>query len=300
MLTDDSLRHLRIIVAIDEEGSLAAASRKLGLSLPSISRILSQSEANIGARLFERTARRCVSTEVGSIVLERSRQILADYTEMFEIAGGSWREPKGLVRMTAPVTFGRLHVVPSLCRFLDANPAIDVALHLTDAVVDLTDAGFDVGLRIGPVTSPSLVAKRVGEVAWWTLASRDYLDRHGTPASPADLGGHKWIQHSSILQPARSPQDLFGPQTATPSTRLAVNDAMAALEAARRGMGILSALSYQAQKDVDEGRLVRIRFPGEAEPIPVSLVYPETRRRIERSRRLVDFLAEDFGKLLRS
>ncbi|MHA7777319.1 LysR family transcriptional regulator [Roseibium sp. M-1] len=298
MSFEGNLRHLKVIVAIDEEGTLAAAGRRLGLSLPSVSRILSQVEADLGGVLFERSARRCQATAAGREVVERSRQLLADYSEMMEAVSGNWIEPKGTVRMTAPMTFGRLHVLPAVCRFLETNPGIDIGLHLSDAVIDLNAEEFDLGLRIGVVTTPSLVVRRVGTVCWWMLASPEYLEKHGCPQSVKDLAGHLWIQHSSILQPTRSPRQMFGAHAATMSTRLAVNDAPAALEAARRGAGIVSALSYQAAADVAERRLVRILADTGPSPLPVSLVYPETRRTIERVRRLVDFLALELSELL--
>jgi len=299
MLVDGNLRHLKVLVAIDEEGSLAAAGRKLGLSLPSISRILSQAEVDLGGPLFERSARRCQATVAGRLVVDRSRRLLADYFEMVEVVSGNFVEPKGNVRMTAPVTFGRLHVLPTLCRFLEANPLIDVGLQLSDTLIDLNAEEFDLALRIGVVSTPSLVVRRLGTVSWWTLASPEYLERNGRLCTTRDIAGHRWIQHSNLLQPARLPHQLFGSDAVPVRERLAVNDAAAALEAAIRGVGVVTALSYQAAEHVANGKLVRVLVDFEPASLPVALVFPETRRTIERVRRLVDYLAFELSELLK-
>lgn len=284
----DRLRQLKVVITIDDEGSLAAAGRKLNLSLPSISRILGELETSLGAVLFERSARRCRATEAGQLLVRRSRRLLADYDEILETVGSRWNEPQGKLRMTAPLTFGRMHVLPAVCRFLKECPLIDVGLELSDAVVDLQADDFDLGVRIGPVEAPSLITRRVGFVQSWALASPSYLARYGVPQKPDDLPHHHWIQHSSLRAPG--PLSLHGASARALDMRLIVNDAPSALEAARADLGITLALSYQATDDVGEGKLVRVLVDFEPEPTPVSLVYPETRRTVQRLRRLLDFL----------
>ncbi|ANH08159.1 LysR family transcriptional regulator [Shinella sp. HZN7] len=292
----DRLRQLKVVVAVEEEGSLVAAGRKLNLSLPSISRILGELEQSLGVVLFERSARRCRATEAGRVLVHRARHLLADYDEILQVVGGRWNEPQGQIRMTAPLTFGRMHVLPAVCHFLKEHPLIDVGLELSDGIIDLQAEDFDLGVRIGPVDAPSLIAKRIGYVHWWALASPSYLSRHGVPQEPNDLSRHHWIQHSSLRSPG--PLSLHGSSPRVLDMRLIVNDATSALEAARVDLGITSALSYQAAEDVAEGKLVRVLVDFEPEPLPVSLVYPETRRTVQRLRRLVDFLTKELRKVL--
>lgn len=274
----DSLRNLKVVVSIDDEGSLVAAAHKLGLSLPAVSRALSRFENTLGVILFERTARRCRTTDAGRSVVERSRRLLADYAEMLEAADGTWKQPWGKTRVTAPLTFRRLHLVPAICRFLDENPGIDIGLNLTDAVVDLQAEDYDLGVRIGPVETPTLIARRVGSVRWWTVASPAYLEKYGAPNAPSNLAQHHWIQHSDLAHERQWPGHLPQPRPAVRDVRLVVNDATSALDAARRNHGVASVLSYQAANDVAQGHLIRVMTNHEPPALPVSLVYPEIRR----------------------
>ncbi|WP_274425195.1 LysR family transcriptional regulator [Chelativorans sp. YIM 93263] len=297
----DQLRELRTAIAIEEEGSLAAAARKLNTSLPSVSRTLAGLESRLGLTLFDRSARRCQATEAGRSLLNRSRRLLAEYDDIVADTAKRWNEPRGLVTVTAPLTFGRLHVVPAISRFLLENPAIDVALELSDAVVDLQDDLFDVAVRIGPVRTTALVVRRVAAVSWWTLASPGYLASHGIPLRPDDLRNHIWIQHSNIRVPAGFRTAAGQRSRLIPlKPRLVVNDATAALEAAQTGLGICSAYSYQATEAVASGKLVRILRENEPRPMPVSIVYPEVKRTIARLRKLSSFLGPELSSRLRS
>lgn len=295
----DTIRRLKVIVSIADEGSLAAAGRKLSVSLPTVSRVLADFEKTADAPLFERSARQCRLTEAGQIFVDRARQITLDYGEMLDVAAGVRRQPKGKVRMTAPLTFGRMHVMPAICTFLQEHPGIDVGLHLTDAVVDMASEGFDLGVRIGEVEAPSLIARRIGSVTWWTVASPDYLEKHGTPHAADDLTQHQWIQHSRLEREEFLQGQKATRRPAVLNTRLIVNDASSALEAARRGLGITSLLSYQAAADVTEGKLLRILPDLESKPHPISLVYPATRRTIERLQLLMDHLASKMAPTAR-
>ena len=187
----DRLDELTALVAILEAGSLAAAGRKLRRSPPAMTRLLASLEERVGARLIERTSRRLTATEAGSRLGEKARQVLAGYGDAVqETAPG---EVRGVLRITAPLVFGRRHVTPVVTSFLEAYPHMRVELVLNDGSLDLIKEGLDLAVRIGRLADSSLVARRVGEVRRLLVASPAYVARRGAPRTPADLAAHDLI-----------------------------------------------------------------------------------------------------------
>jgi len=267
----DRLDELAIFVAIIEAGSLVSASRRLRRSPPAITRALSALEDRIGLRLVDRTTRRLAPTEAGSTLAERARALLADY-EMVMV-GASQAPIRGVLRITAPVQFGRRHVAPIVSAFLNAYPDVRVELSLNDRNVDLIEEGLDLAVRIGSLADSSLVARQVGSVRRVVVASPAYLARRGVPRAPSDLA-----THDTIFGMARSParEWRFGPSKRGPlvrlSPRLLVDDVEAQLQAAQAGRGIARVLSYQVSDELASGVLVRLLQDFEPEPLPVQLV----------------------------
>ncbi|HMG57297.1 MAG TPA: LysR family transcriptional regulator, partial [Kofleriaceae bacterium] len=184
----DRLDELAIFVAIVDEGSLAAAGRKLRRSPPAVTRALAALEERVGARLVERTTRRSRPTEAGRRLAEHARQVLAGYGDAVgEVAAGPVR---GVLRVTAPLVFGRRHVTPIVASFLDAYPGVRVDLVLSDRNLDLVGDGLDVALRIGQLADSGLVARRVGEVRRMLVASPSYLAGRAAVRAPRDLVRH--------------------------------------------------------------------------------------------------------------
>src|SRR5215468_7463734 len=184
----DRLDELAIFVAIVDEGSLAAAGRKLRRSPPAVTRALAVLEERVGARLLERTTRRSRPTDAGRRLADHARVVLADYGEAVREAAAA--PVRGVLRVTAPLVFGRRHVTPIVASFLDAYPGIRVDLVLSDRNLDLIADGLDVALRIGALADSSLVARRVGEVRRLLVASPSYLAGHPPLRAPADLVHH--------------------------------------------------------------------------------------------------------------
>jgi DNA-binding transcriptional LysR family regulator len=242
----DRLDELAIFVAILDEGSLAAAGRKLRRSPPAVTRALAVLEERVGARLLERTTRRSRPTEAGKRLADYARHVLAGYGEAVrEAAAGAVR---GVLRVTAPLVFGRRHVTPIVTGFLDSYPGIRVELILDDNNLDLVDDGLDVALRIGALADSSLVVRKVGEVRRVLVASPRYLASRPPLRTPDDL-----VRHDVNLTMARSgsPELRFAGLPAEQIVRLVprllVNDIDALLLAVRAGRGICSALSYQVR-----------------------------------------------------
>jgi DNA-binding transcriptional LysR family regulator len=279
------LDELAIFVRIVEEGSLVRAAARLRRSPPAVTRALASLEDRIGLRLIDRTTRRLAATEAGRALYDKARGLIGDYEAA--TAGTPDAPVRGLLRITAPVQFGRRHIAPIVGRFLDAHEGIEVELLLNDRNIDLIDEAIDVALRIGPLVDSSLSARPVGQVRRLWVASPAYLARRGTPALPADL-----VRHETILGTLRGNTEwaFAGARRGAPprlAGRLRVDDVETRLRAARDGRGIAQLLSYQVADDLAAGRLVRLLQAWERPPLPVNLL---TKGRAHRAPKIEAFL----------
>jgi DNA-binding transcriptional LysR family regulator len=288
----DRLAAMRVFISVADSGSLSAAGRRLNMPLATVSRHLAALEEQIGVRLMTRTTRHLTLTEPGRHYLESCRRILSEI-EAAELAlAGQHLEPRGEIAITAPAMFGRLHVVPIVVAFLEAFAPVTARLLLVDRVVDLIEEGLDVSVRIGVLPDSSLMATRVGGIRLVTCASPSYLAEHGTPATPQELAGHGCISFGSF-----SPAERWvyaGPAKSRwvpVHSRLSVNTADAAIEAARAGLGITRVLSYQAEASVAEDALRLILEDFEPEALPVNLLHREDRLPQAKVQRFIAFAA---------
>ena len=192
----DRLDQMTAYVAILEEGSLAAAARRLGSSPPAVSRALVALEERLGVPLIRRTTRRLAPTEAGLRYFKTCQRLLADIEAADREATGEGGEPHGLLRVTAPLLFGRMYVAPVVTAFVERHREARAELMLIDRIVDLIDEGVDVAIRIGQLPDSSLVARKVGQVCRVLVASPDYLARRGTPHTLRDLASHDVIAFS--------------------------------------------------------------------------------------------------------
>jgi DNA-binding transcriptional LysR family regulator len=291
----DRLDELAVLVAVVDEGSLVAAARRLRRSPPAVTRALAALESRVGARLVARTTRQLSPTEAGRKLADESRALLSAYDQA--VAESSPAPVRGLIRITAPVQFGRRHVAPLVTAFLKKFPDTQVELALNDRHLDLIEEALDLAVRIGPLSDSSLLVRRVGEVTRVLVASPGYLTRRGTPARPADLAGHDTIFSTSV---SRAIEWRFGPRQRTIvhlAPRLLVNDVDAQLAAARGGQGIARLLSYQIFEDLEAGRLIRLLRPFEPPPLPVQLVHVSRTYVQPKVRAFLDLAAEQLGAL---
>lgn len=292
----DRIDELVVLVAVIEQGSLVAAARRLRRSPPAITRALSALEDRVGARLVERTTRRVSPTEAGRALAESSRALLGAYEAA--VAGAAPAPVRGLVRVTAPVQFGRRHIVPLVVSFLDEYSDAQVELVLHDRHLDLIDEGLDMAVRIGALSDSSLVVRRVGQVHRVLVASPDYLARRGTPRRPAELAAHDTIFGTSDQRPVEWRFPGRGRATAVRlAPRLLVNEVEAQLVAARAGRGIARVLSYQVIEDLAAGALVRLLQRFEPPPLPVQLVTAKRAHMPPKVRAFLDHAAEHLGTL---
>lgn len=267
----DKLDELEVFVAVVQQGSLAAAARKLRRSPPAITRALASLESRFAASLIERTTRNMSPTPAGLTLYERAKTVLNDYQQA--IGDASRSQLNGLLRITAPVQFGRRHLTPLVLEFIERYPGIQVELLLNDSYQDLLEQGLDIAVRIGLLRDSSLVAVETGTVQRILLASPDYLARAGCPQSPADLAAHRLIAGTSV---SSLREWRFGPASSQERVRIQptfmVNEVETQLIAARAGKGITRLLSYQAYDDLLQGTLCEVLADSRPAALPVQLV----------------------------
>jgi DNA-binding transcriptional LysR family regulator len=281
---------IAVFIAVADHGSFAAAARRLGRSPASVTRAVADLESRLGVRLLTRTTRAVSTTEAGQRFLGGAKRVLADLDEIERAAAGQGTAPRGELRLTAPILFGRLHVLPIVTEFLDRFPEVQAALALVDRPVDLVEEGLDVAVRIGALGESSAVATRVGALRRIVVASPDYLARRGTPQRPADLTDHDVVAFSGIAGVEHWVfREAAGDVNVAIRPRLVVSTAEAAIDAARAGFGLTRVLSYQAAEDVARGSLLRV-LPGyEGDEVPIHLVYPGGRHPPPKLRAFLDF-----------
>lgn len=288
----DRLDAMRLYVAISDAGSLSAAARTLKIPLPTVSRKLALLEKHLGVRLVVRTTRKLVLTDPGRTYLDSCRRLLAEIEDAERMAAGEYDAPKGRLYITAPIVFGRLHVLPVALAFLKAYPEVDLRLSLADRIADMIEEGVDVALRIAHLADSSLIAARVGAVRLVTCAAPGYLKANGTPQTPSDLIQHHCIASANLSATDRWSYRVDGADQTFPiRSRLTVTTAEAAIDAAIAGIGITRVLSYQAATAIKAGRLRLLLRPYELPEIPVSLVHPEARLTPPKVRAFLDFAA---------
>jgi DNA-binding transcriptional LysR family regulator len=281
---------IAVFIAVADHGSFAAAARRLGRSPASVTRAVADLEARLGVRLLTRTTRAVSTTEAGQRFLGGAKRVLADLDEIERAAAGQGTAPRGELRLTAPILFGRLHVLPIVTEFLDRFPEVQAALALVDRPVDLVEEGLDVAVRIGALGESSAVATRVGALRRIVVASPDYLARRGTPQRPADLTDHDVVAFSGIAGVEHWVfREAAGDVNVAIRPRLVVSTAEAAIDAARAGFGLTRVLSYQAAGDVARGSLLRVLPGHEGDEVPIHLVYPGGRHPPPKLRAFLDF-----------
>ena len=232
-------------------------------------------------------------------LLESTRRLLAELDEAERAAAGATVVPSGHLRLTAPLTFGRMHLMPVLAAFLREQPKVTATLVTLDRVANLIEEGFDLAVRIAHLPDSTIVARRIGEVRRILVASPGYLARHGRPEQPEELRAHEVIAFDGMLSGGEWRFQRDGQAAALAVTpRLTVNDALAAILAAERGDGITGALSYMVAPQLAAGRLVTLLDGFSPPPVPVQLVYPQSRLLAAKVRAFVDFAAPRLARAL--
>jgi LysR family transcriptional regulator for bpeEF and oprC len=290
----DKVRAMQVFVRIVEANSFTKAAETLNLPRASLTATLQALEAYLGAQLIQRTTRRLSLTPDGADYFSQCTEILrAIDTAELSFRGGAARTPKGKLRLDLPSTLGRFLVMPELAAFRALYPEVELAISLSDRLVDITQEGIDCALRVGQLQDSSLVARRVGEMRFVTCASPDYLQLRGRPATVADLVGHDCITHlSGRTGRAFDWEFVVGKKVVKVETQgpVGVNDADANVCCALQGLGLAQAASYQVRAHLASGALIEVLRDCPPTSMPISLVYPQGRLGSPKVKAFADWL----------
>jgi DNA-binding transcriptional LysR family regulator len=299
----DRLEAMSFLVASAEAGSFSAAGRLLGVPLPTISRKIAELETLLNAQLLVRSTRGLSLTEAGATYISACKRILEQVEEAQSQAAGEFTLPRGTLIMTAPIVFGRLHIVPVVNDFLAKFRQINIQLTLSDTILNLVDDHIDLAVRIGDLPDSSMVALKVGEIRRVVCGSPAYFAAHGTPRTPEDLAEHMCVTFTAIalgMTWVFNPRGSKSARGVRPLCRLRINTAEAAIDAAVAGVGVTNVLSYQVAKAVAEGKLRLVLQDYEPDPIAVHLVHGGQTLVPLKTRRFIEFAAPRLRKLLAS
>jgi DNA-binding transcriptional LysR family regulator len=291
----DKLKAMQTFVQIADAGSLSAAARAQGGSLPAVVRTLALYEAHLGVRLFNRSTRRISLTPDGRQHLASCRQLLGAVAEAEAALREGATQPTGTLTVTAPVLFGQLHVAPAVTRFVQQHPQLQCRVVLLDRVVNLLEEGFDMGLRIGHLDDSSLVARALGEVRRPVVASPAYLARVGQPQHPRDLQQANCIHRidgRNAWGPFQEHGRLFDVEV---SGQLAFNHNAPAVAACVLGGGFGQFFSYQVAAELQRGELVEVLQDFQGPPTHVQVVYPHARLLPVRARLFIDWMRQELA-----
>lgn len=288
----DRFEAMSILLHAVEGGSFSEAGRRLGIPLATVSRKISDLESHLKTTLLMRSSKGLVPTPAGRSFFVAAKTILEQLHEAERAVAGEYTAPTGDLVVTAPVVFGRRHVLPVVVDFMAAYPEVDVGLMLSDRLAHLLDDQVDVAIRIGDLPNSTLNASRLGSVRRVVCASPAYLSEHGCPATPDELAGHTAISREGVSSPVVWRFQASGAQLAVSlRSQLSVNTAEAAIDAAVAGVGLARPLSYQIIDQVRQGLLAIALEAFEPSPHPVHLLYNGRSRVPLKLRAFVDFVA---------
>ncbi len=289
----DTLRCMQAFVAVAEQGSFAAAAVKLQVSAVMVGKYIQQLEAHLGTALLQRNTRHQRLTEAGTAYLAGCRQVLEQVQQAEADVAGLQRQPQGLLRISAPTTWGSCVLAPLLSGLLRAQPLLNIELDLSNRRVDLIEDGFDAAIRVGPLPSQELVARPLPPYAMSLCASPAYLRRRGTPRTPADLAGHDCLSH--LAWRGGHGWQLANGEQVDWDARLSSNDGYALREAAVAGAGLILQPTALLAADIAAGRLKPLLRDYVPAPRPMHLIYLPDRRPRPRLQCFVEYVLQHVG-----
>jgi DNA-binding transcriptional LysR family regulator len=297
----DRFEAMSLLIASAEAGSFSAASRKLHVPLPTLSRKVSELESLLKTKLLTRSTRKLALTAAGAAYVSASRRILEQVGEAEAQASGEFAAPRGELIVTGPMTFGRIHLLPLVNDFLLAFPEINVRMALSDRSMNLVDDHIDAAVRIGLLPDSGMIATGLGSVRRVICGSPDYFKKNGVPSTPDDLAALTCVTFANL--PAGSSWSFAAGgknliQFQRPRCRLNINTADAAIEAAIAGIGVTHVLSYQITRAIELGLLRIVLTDFEPDPMPVHLIHSGQGLVPRKLRSFLDFAAPRLRKIL--
>ena len=291
----NALQEITVFTRIVGTGSLSAAARDLGMSPAVVSRRLAALEARLGVRLVNRTTRSLHLTDEGAAYFETCNRVLADIAEADAAVSAGRAEPRGILRVALPASFGNQHVAPLVPRFAERYPAVQLALSLSDRNVNVVEEGFDLAIRIADLADSSLAARKLAPNRRVVCASPGYLQRYGTPLTPEDLAQHNCLATDFTMNwDYRAPNGKRG--SVRVSGRFACDNWEVLREWALAGLGVALKSTWDVRRHLEDGSLVSL-LPGYtfATDVAIYAVYPHRRHLPAKTRAFIEFLAESFG-----
>ncbi len=279
---------MAVFAEVAGSGSFVGAARRLNRSPASVTRVIADLEARLGVRLFNRTTRAVSLTEAGQYFLIGAKRVLTDLSEIEQAVVGQASAPRGELAVTAPIVFGRKHLLPLVTDFLAKYPEMKIRVALTDRPTDLVEDAIDAAVRIGELASSSVVATRVGAVPRVVVGSPAYLKQRGKPKRPAELQYHDTVGFA-WLDGIERWRFRTGETSLRP--RLSVNTAEAAIDAAQNGFGRARVIGYQAVDALKLKSLVRVLRDYEDKAAPIHLLFPQGKHMPPKLRVFIDFVA---------
>jgi DNA-binding transcriptional LysR family regulator len=291
----DRLQAMRVLVAVLDKRSLSAAASTLGMSLPTVSRILAGLERELGVRLIARTTRGIAETDGGRLYYRRCQKILADIEDANSAVQTHSQVPVGELRVTAPVTFGRYHVAPSVAEFLERYPRLSFYLSLTDRCESLAEQRLDLAIRIAIVRVQAVTVRRLGYIQRAVVGSREYFATHPIPTHPRELSTHNCMHFTHYLRADEWNFDDHGrPVSVRVRGRMRTDNQEALMDAVLAGAGLAVLPTWLIKEQLDGGRLHRVLTEFEAPRTPVYAVFPRPGPPPNKVRAFVEFLAERY------
>lgn len=292
----DRLDAMRAFVTVVNEGTFTRAADRLNMSPQLVSKYVSRLEEHLGVRLLNRTTRQIHLTEAGASYHQRAQQVLHDIEDLECQIGDLQTEARGMLRISAPVSFAIRHMAPLLSEFQQAHPGVGIDLQLNDRKVDLVEEGFDVALRIGHLKSSSLIAKRIAPIRMAVVAAPDYLEQNGTPQKLEDLQGHRYLRYSYIELDSSQPLHRWLQNNGqNDSNGMTSNNGDVLMEAAVAGAGIALQPTFISGPAIKAGKLQVILQEYEPEPMGLYAVYAHRQLLASKVRSFIDFIDGYFG-----
>jgi len=289
-------QELQLLVELVRAGSFSAAAREMGVTTAAVSKRLAQIEDRLGVRLLNRNTRRISLTAEGELYLDNARRILSDIEHLDQLIASRQAQPRGLLKVNAPLGFGRTYIAPAVALFSRRYPDVGVQLELTDAPVDVVQDAFDVAIRFGDIPGSRLIARQIAPNRRLVCASPDYLKAHGRPQTPQDLARHQCI----VL---RQNEDTYGlwrfmkdghSETIKVRGHLSSNDGEVTLTWGLAGLGILQRAEWDLARYLRSGRLELLLEDYALPPADIHAVFPERNHLSAKVRVFIDFLVDYF------
>ena len=293
----DYVEAMRGFVATARAGTMSAAARQLDISVALVSKRIARLEAHLGTRLFHRTTRRLTLSDPGREYLERARRILAEIDDAESALAGMQSEPRGELRLSASVSFGRKHVVPFVAQFLQRYPKLRMHLELADNYVDVVESGLDLAIRIGTLADSSLMARRLARNRRVICATPAYLEQYGVPQTPEELRQHNClVLHYPGSSLTEWPfQYADGLRSMRIDGNLDTNNGEGLYQAVLEGIGLSMQSTWNVSEELRRGELREVLKDYTAPDVSIQAVYPPTRHVSPKVRVFIDALIERIG-----